>query len=341
MSRGCFPSHRRVLPRKFWCLSFKYSALVLLLCFCECCYPYLVLSEWHQSQVPMEVNTSRMTCLNGTNYNKWKGKMKDLLYVKSLHLPVFASEKPSSKSDEDWKFEHEQVCGFIRQWVEDNVYNHIVNETNAKALWEKLETLYASKTGNNKLYLLKQLINLRYRDGSSISDHLNEFQGIMDQLSGMSIKFEDEVQALWLLNTLPDSWETFRVSLTNSAPNGVLTMELAKSGVLNEEMRRKAQGSSSQSDVLFTENRGRTKTKWQRGRDKSRSKSRGKYKHLECHYCGKTGHIKKYCYKWKSENKGNVKQDKKDHDDHVSVASSDDLIVVLDENMGHVMRQIG
>ncbi|KAF2318236.1 hypothetical protein GH714_003444 [Hevea brasiliensis] len=34
----------------------------------------------------------------------------------------------------------------------------------------------------------------------------------------------------------------FRVSLTNSAPNGVVSFEMAKGSVLNEEMRRRSQG---------------------------------------------------------------------------------------------------
>ena len=77
----------------------------------------------------------------------------------------------------------------------------------------------------------------------------------------MGVKFDDEIQELWLLNTLPDSWETLRVSLINSAPSGVVTMESTKSGVLNEEMRRISQASSSSashSDVLVTEDRGET-----------------------------------------------------------------------------------
>ncbi|GJR67338.1 ribonuclease H-like domain-containing protein [Tanacetum coccineum] len=44
----------------------------------------------------------------------------------------------------------------------------------------------------------------------------------------MVIKFEEEIQGLWLLGTLLDTWETFRTSLSNSAPDGVITMELAK-----------------------------------------------------------------------------------------------------------------
>ena len=100
--------------------------------------------------------------------------------------------------------------------------------------------LYTSKTDNNKLFLLKQLMTFKYKEGSSILDLTNDFQGIIDQLSRMGVNFDDEIQGLWLLNTLPNSWETLRVSLTNSATGGKVTMEYAKSVVLNEEVRRKS-----------------------------------------------------------------------------------------------------
>ena len=51
---------------------------------------------------------------------------------------------------------------FIRQWVDDNVLNHISDETHARTLWQKLEELYARKEDTNKMFLIKQLMNLRY-----------------------------------------------------------------------------------------------------------------------------------------------------------------------------------
>ncbi|KAI9169298.1 hypothetical protein LWI28_010378 [Acer negundo] len=106
-------------------------------------------------------------------------------------------------------------------------------------LWNKLEELYVRKTGNNKLFLIKQMMDLKYKDEAPLLDHLNTYQGILNQLAGMGIKFDDEIQALWLLITLPNYWEIFRSSLSNSATNGVITMDLAKGNLLNKEMRRK------------------------------------------------------------------------------------------------------
>lgn len=42
----------------------------------------------------MEANAN-MVALNGSNYHLSKGKIKDLLFVKKLHLPIFVTQKPN------------------------------------------------------------------------------------------------------------------------------------------------------------------------------------------------------------------------------------------------------
>ncbi|KAA0050388.1 Integrase, catalytic core [Cucumis melo var. makuwa] len=63
------------------------------------------------------------------------------------------------------------------------------------------------------------MMELKYQDGAPMLDHWNTFQGILNQLSRMNIKFEDKIHGLWVLGTLSDSWEIFRISLSNSATN--------------------------------------------------------------------------------------------------------------------------
>ena len=89
-----------------------------------------------------------------------------------------------------------QVCGYIRQWIDDNVLNHVSEEKHARSLWTNLEQLYAQKTSNNKLFLIKKMISLKYQDRTPMTDHLNTFQVIINQLARMNIKFEEEVQGL-------------------------------------------------------------------------------------------------------------------------------------------------
>ncbi|RDY14714.1 hypothetical protein CR513_00173, partial [Mucuna pruriens] len=49
----------------------------------------------------IEGNINIMVSLNSTNYHLWKGKMKDLLFVKRIHLPIFVAQKSESTSDEE------------------------------------------------------------------------------------------------------------------------------------------------------------------------------------------------------------------------------------------------
>ena len=58
----------------------------------------------------------------------------------------------------------------------------------------------------------------------------------------MNLMEDDELQALLLLSSLPDSWETLVVSLSNSVPNGVLQLAMVKDSLFNEETRRKDMG---------------------------------------------------------------------------------------------------
>lgn len=144
-------------------------------------------------------------------------------------------------------------------------------------------------------------MNLKYKDGSSVAEHLNVFQDLVNQLSTMELVFDDEVQALFLLSSLPDSWETMVVTLSNTAPNGKLTLNIVKEIMFNEETKRKQSGASS-SQVLVTENRGRSKSKGPKGRGKSqeryKSKEKGKFK---CFHCGGEGHMKRNCRQLKKE----------------------------------------
>ncbi|RDY10825.1 hypothetical protein CR513_04600, partial [Mucuna pruriens] len=97
----------------------------------------------------------------------------------------------------------------------------------------QIESLYASKYGNNKLFLLNFIVSLKFKKGTSLSYHFNEFQGIFDQMSQIGIKFEDEILELLLLNSLLESWETFKVSIKNSISNGVVSLQMVKGSVLN------------------------------------------------------------------------------------------------------------
>jgi hypothetical protein len=50
----------------------------------------------------------------------------------------------------------------------------------------------------------------------------------------MKINFEDEVQALLLLSSMPDSWNMLAVLVSNLPMGGKLTLEIVQNNMLNE-----------------------------------------------------------------------------------------------------------
>ena len=79
-----------------------------------------------------------------------------------------------------------KAIGHIRLWVDDRVFHHVSNETDAHALWGKLESLFEKKTAAKKDFLIKELINVKYKDGMNVAEHLKNFKNMINQLATMT-----------------------------------------------------------------------------------------------------------------------------------------------------------
>ena len=140
---------------------------------------------------------------------------------------------------------------------------------------------------------------MKLRNEKSVAEHTSEFQNLINQLNSVEMTFDTEVQALLLLSSLPDNWETLVVSLGDSAPNGKLTTVLVKDALFSEEARRKEMETydHSGSQALIIE-RGRGSS-W--NNERVRGKSRGEGRKIICFYYDQEGHIKWNCPKYKAE----------------------------------------
>ena len=115
--------------------------------------------------------------------------------------------------------------------------------------------------------------------------------------------------------TLPDSWETLVVSLTNN-PN--LTFDGVRGSILNEEIRRSTSGENRTSANVV---RGRSEKKG-KGEQRKRSKSKDKHVEITCYQCGQKGHKKpdcRYCKK-EQERKKTTSNDKKKEEKLIQVS---------------------
>ena len=68
---------------------------------------------------------------------------------------------------------------------------------------------------------------------------MNEFNTITNQLSMVGIEFDDEVRALILLASLPNSYEAMRMAVSNSAGKSKLKYDDIRNLILSEKVRRR------------------------------------------------------------------------------------------------------
>jgi len=174
---------------------------------------------------------------NGQSFGLWKLKMEDLLVDKDQWIMVDPGSKPTGVSDEEWKKLDRKAKSTIRLCVLDSVLFNVSGEAMVKALWDKLGTLYQSKSLVNKLFLQKMLYNLRIKDGDSVTEHLNTFNTVVSQLVSVDIKISNEDKCISLLCSLPDSWDSLVIGIGSNAT--ALQFDEIVSSLLTEEMRQK------------------------------------------------------------------------------------------------------
>ena len=63
---------------------------------------------------------------------------------------------------------------------------------------------------------MRRSFNLQMSEGGSVVDHIIELNMIVSQLSSVDINFKDEIKALILMSSLPESWDTIVVTINNS-----------------------------------------------------------------------------------------------------------------------------
>jgi len=151
-----------------------------------------------------EIKAAGIEKFDGTDFGYWKMQIEDYLYGKKLHLPLLGS-KPENMPEEDWQILDRQVLGIIRLSLSRRVAHNVTKEKSTARLMEALSGMYEKPSANNKVHLMKKLFNLKMTESTSVTQHLNNYNTITNQLSSVEIEFDDEIRALILLASLPSS----------------------------------------------------------------------------------------------------------------------------------------
>lgn len=105
--------------------------------------------------------------------------------------------KPEETNQADWDDLDELARSTIMLTLSKVVYFNVKDMKTSHELWQKFCGLYEQKSAASQVYWLKHLVDLKMKEGTSMSNHLNDFNSIYSNLVAQEVEFPNSVKALF------------------------------------------------------------------------------------------------------------------------------------------------
>ena len=266
----------------------------------------------------------RIERFNGDNFTLWKARIQQQLMAEGLHGVVFPNVLNPVDADKAVQFRNEQkACGIIQLALTDVVCQSLPPFATAAELWKELEEKYSTDTLANIYLLKRQLLTLKYTEGTKMEDFFHTLESLQNKLAATKHQESDMTLIVILQMALPAQYNSLMSSLEVA---NVTTYSLVKKAILSEWQKRKLADSDNPT-ALFVKNKGHKVKSNNNSQSDTRNFStprspapvhynnaRNSPKHTggnqpsgsgtrpSCTNCGKMGHTVDQCYALKRNN---------------------------------------
>src|SRR4029078_5287093 len=187
--------------------------------------------------------------------------------------------------------------------LSDSILATVRSCETALSVWEKLASIFESKSLVNRLFMRRKLLTMKMSEGDALSTHINSIKTLSEQLAAVGAQVSEEDLVMTLLMSLPSSYEHFITAL-ESVSESELTYDYVVAKLMNYDLRKKESGAPSSNESALV---------MQQKSDVSK---------LTCFYCKESGHFKRDCPKLNAKNK-------KQHSERANNVKDNDEMVVM------------
>ena len=238
----------------------------------------------------MELVFAKIKPFDGKNFDSWKYRVENFLEAQGV-LDVLSSVKPGESAAAaalaTWNEKNAKAKNLVISLVDDNHLEFIKGKATAKEMWDSLNAVFSGTNMAKQNMLRTRLDRLRYELGSDMKIHFTKFDECIRELSAAGAKVEPNECIYYLFKSFPEEFQPLITALEN-LPDETLTLDYAKSRLLNEEMRQQtikdsngarehvAYAASFGGECFLCKKRGHKKFECPQNKSKNKSKKRGK-----------------------------------------------------------------
>ncbi|CAI7772359.1 unnamed protein product [Closterium sp. NIES-53] len=257
---------------------------------------------------------------NGDNFAEWSFNMENIFDHNDLLEVMEGTEKRTENDPEKSPWVRKSAQGYLLlgQALGSSQIRHIKPfqrepEKGPKA-WAALKGVHAPATAAVAVVLERQMAALRIEENEAVEEGVQKFFDLLTRLEGADLNYTELQKKTKLLALLPESWSSLIINLNRDLPR--LSLEDVKRAILQEDFRRRELASADGAEAAsiskgYGRGRGRGREggrfgskNFNGGRgsggygsdNKSYGCGPGRFDG-ECHYCHKSGHMWRDCFK--------------------------------------------
>lgn len=204
----------------------------------------------------------KLPSLTKDSYQRWKYEVRSCL--KNIGATGYvdgtvrcSTESGNERDIETWMKTDGKALRVLTCALSDDDHAAIRDCDNSRDVWLKIQSIYETKTNENKYLLNQEFHRMRFNDGQSIASYCAQLAVIRQKLKAIGEELSDSGLVAKLINDLPPRFGNFRSTYYIQAASGVtLTFEkLRKQLLLVETNVSSTAASTDTGDALMMQSK--------------------------------------------------------------------------------------